>query len=210
MTDFDKRRRQYFPLAVTFAHGNTGVRLKKRFGRDGLLVWVCYLTACKTNWIQGQFSYTSEPDGWTKLGLYGYEPEFSLSTFFTFTGHLKQTRRTRSGDLVDVICTQWEAWNKEFKRDRDASEKSRKRGGNTATMFRLPDEVAAILRATEVDVEVDVDANAATKALWESIWKCAVSEAPTMDAAKLAAKLHADYGIDEVTAMRVAGEAKAA
>src|SRR6266542_6754416 len=69
------------PIASTFAFGNTGTKLKVKFGRDGLLVWVCFLAACKKNWIQGQFEYTSEPDGWNRLGLYGYQPDFTLKEF---------------------------------------------------------------------------------------------------------------------------------
>lgn len=208
IADFDKRRRQYFPLSVMVAHSSTGVRLKEKFNRDGLLVWILYLTACKTNWIQGQMTYTSEPDGWSKLGLYGYEPDFSLESFFAYTGQLKQTKRTRSGHVIDVICTRWEEWNKEFKRDRDAAEKSSKRATNTKTKQRLPDDIAEILGATEVEVEVDVDSEAARYALWESIWKNARTEAVTLAVPALAASLRETYELDDITASKLAKAAK--
>jgi hypothetical protein len=118
------------PLAVTFAHGKTGTRLLERFGRDGLLVWVCYLGACKRNWIQGRLTYTCEPDGWMKLGLLGYEPGFTLAEFFAFTGRLKQTRRSdsrRGGSVVEVFCTNWQAWNLDASRESDAERKARER-----------------------------------------------------------------------------------
>lgn len=158
MVEFDKRRRQYFPLSVYWASGATAKNLKTRFGRDGILVWVCYLTACKTNWIQGQMTYTSEPDGWSKLTLYGYEPDFSLAEFFAYTGRLHLTRIRRSGDVVDVLCRGWDEWNKEFKRERDAKEKSSKRAENTS-------DNATTLGATEVDVEVEFDEEVDARAL---------------------------------------------
>lgn len=140
----DKRRRQYVPIAVTMPHGNTGKRLKESFGRDGVLVWMLYLVACKTNWIQGQFTYTSEPDGWSKLGIYGDQPAFTLDEFFARTGRLHLTKKRRSGDVTDVVCRGWNEWNTEWKRESDANEKSRKRAQNTAT-----------LGATEVEVDSD-------------------------------------------------------
>lgn len=152
----DKRRRQYVPLAVTMPFSKTGTKLKARFGRDGLLIWTLYLIACKTNWIQGQLTYTSEVDGWQKLGLYPYQPDdVTLEAFFTYTGQLKQTRRRRSGDVTDVVCTHWEDWNDEFKRERQSSEKSRKRGGNTETLQGQNGDDAETLGATEVEVELE-------------------------------------------------------
>ena len=146
----DRRRRQYFPLSVYFAQGKTGVRLLERFGRDGLLVWVLYLTACKTNWVQGQLTYASEADGWMKLQLTGHEPDFTLDEFFGFTGQLKQTRTTRSGHVKDVVCTQWIRWNYDVKTQLEAERKSRKRAGNT------PDNTPDI-PAPEVEVEVELE-----------------------------------------------------
>lgn len=152
----DRRRRQYVPLAVTFAHSDTGVKLKRKFGRDGLLVWVCYLVACKTNWTQGSLTYTSEADGWTKLGLYGVEPpDVTLEAFFTYTGQLKLTRKRRSGDVCDVICTKWEDWNKDFKRDTDAAAKASVRAKNGEQIQRQNGDKAATMRTTEVEVEVE-------------------------------------------------------
>lgn len=142
----DKRRRQYVPLAVTLPFSNSGVKLKERFGRDGLLVWMLYLIACKTNWVQGQFTYTSETDGWQRLGLVTDRPKFTLDEFFAATGRLHMTRKRASGDVVDVFCRGWNEWNTEFKRERQSEEKTRKRHGNTET-----------LGATEVEVEVEYE-----------------------------------------------------
>lgn len=152
----DKRRRQYVPLSVYFAQGKTGTRLLERFGRDGLLVWVLYLTACKANWVQGQLTYVSEAEGWMKLGLVGYEPAFTLEEFFRFTGTLKQTRTTRSGHVKDVVCTQWIQWNYDVKTQLEAERKARKRAENAAD--ETPDK-----EALEVEVDVDVDDEVETR-----------------------------------------------
>lgn len=145
------------PISVSVAHSKTGKQLKQKFGRDGVLVWVLYLLACKSGWIQGQFSYTSESDGWGRLGLLGDEPSFTLEDFFKTTGSLKQTSRRRSGDLTDVISSNWEMWNDDVKRQQDAEKKSRKRGTNTATLNGTNGDGVATLRGTEVEVEVEYE-----------------------------------------------------
>jgi hypothetical protein len=128
----DRRRSLYVPISVMIAHGKTGRGLLARFGRDGLLVWMLYLAACKVNYpTQGRFTYTSEPDGWAKLGLEGYVPEFTLEQFFKATGQLKQTSKRRSGDVSDIVCTNWGAWNDAWRREREAEQKASKRTGNT-------------------------------------------------------------------------------
>lgn len=170
----DKRRRQWQPIAVSVPYGKTGKALKARFGRDGLLVWILYLLACKTNWIQGQFSYSSEVDGWTKLGLYGMEPDFTLESFFKVTGQLKQTSRRRSGDLSDIVCTNWEAWAQEIKRERDAERNSRKPPPNTADIGRENGGDTAEIRATDVDVDLDVELTPPTPPFENGSNQCSV------------------------------------
>lgn len=140
----DRRRRQWVPLHVNVAHGRTGTRLKEEFGRDGLLVWMLYLAACKANPIQGEFSYTSEADGWTKLGIYDDEdhPDFTLDAFFTATGRMKKTSRRRVGRIVNVVCTPWADWSDTLRRDADASKKARKRAQNTGDIQTTLDRLS--------------------------------------------------------------------
>jgi hypothetical protein len=153
----DRRRRQWVPLKSTFAHGKTGTNLKRKFGRDGLTVWVCYLAACKANWLQGQLDWTSEADGWTKLGLYGYEPEFTLASFFRYTGQLHLTSQRRSGDLTTTVCRRWSDWNTEVERDRDAEQKRRKRATNTPTSSRRNADDPPTLEGTDSDQDHERD-----------------------------------------------------
>ena len=107
----DHRRRHWQPIDVHVAHGRTGKKLLAKFGRDGLLVWNLYLLACKRNVNEGEFTYHSEQAGWADLGLpYPHTPAFTLDEFFSFTGQLKKTRKTRSGDVVKTLCTSWGDW----------------------------------------------------------------------------------------------------
>lgn len=156
----DRRRRQWVPLGVNVAHGRTGPRLIEKFGRDGLLVWILYLAACKANPIQGQFSYTSEADGWTKLGLYGEEPDFTLAEFFALTGRLKKTRQTRAGRITHVINTRWGQWNDVVQRDLDSARSARKRAQNTRTKDGLNEdrEESENERESESDQQQDLPA----------------------------------------------------
>ena len=132
----DRRRRQWVPLSVYFASSKTGTKLRAAYGRDGLLVWVLYLSACKRGWTQGTFTYASEADGLDKLGLTGEELNFTLEDFFKTTGTLKQTSRRRLGDLTDVTCSHWEEWNKDVEREKDAERKSWKRADKTPDKAR--------------------------------------------------------------------------
>jgi hypothetical protein len=149
----DQRRRQYVPLTSQAGHDRFSSRIKAKFERDGLLVWMLYLAACKRGTTQGEFVYVSESDGWEKLGLLGDEPEFSLRTFFTYTGQLHSTARRASGEVTTIVCRHWDEWNTEFRRQQDASQKAWKRAENTATTQRQSGDEAPTLRRTEGEYE---------------------------------------------------------
>lgn len=129
----DRRRRRWFSLSALYPHGETARRIQAEFGRDGLLVWILFLAACKRSPIQGSFSYTSEEGAWAELGLLdpADRPGFSLDEFWTFTGRLKQTRRTRSGHVSHVSATHWKEWQDASARRIEAERKSRKRAEKT-------------------------------------------------------------------------------
>lgn len=148
----DGRRRQWQPIATDLPNNNTGAGLKRKFGRDGLLVWVCFLLACKRSFNQGEFEYHTEDDGYRNLGLgYPHVPTFSLDEFFTYTGRMKMTSRRRSGEVVKVSCTRFEEWSKAGGRAVEADKKSRKRAQNTRTLQgRYADD-------TRTDLDLDSD-----------------------------------------------------
>lgn len=129
----DRRARQFVPLYVHFSESKLGVALKKEFGAEGLAVWICLLAAAKRNLPQGSFRYSSESDAWAQLGLLDAPPNFTFEAFLKVTGRMKQTSRTSSGHLSNVVCTQWQHWNDEFDRQKDRERKSRKRAENTRT-----------------------------------------------------------------------------
>lgn len=170
----DRRRRQWVPVAVDFHRGRTGSRLHDRFGHDGLLVWVCYLLACKTNWVQGELDYYDEADGWARLGLNPAEFSFTLEEFFAYTGDLHLTARRRRGDVITTSCRPWNEWNTSVKRAQNAEWAARQRGSDEdETTTELPaqehnlrpttpplyDDDTATIRSTENEgyVENDVE-----------------------------------------------------
>lgn len=122
----DGRRRRYVPLDVNVAFGRTGGKLLTKFGNEGLFTWMLLLAAAKKETPQGTFTYTSDPEAWTKLG--GIPTAFTLDEFFVFTGQLKKTRRTRTGRVQHVSIRGWEQWNKAWEtqvaRERSASKRA--------------------------------------------------------------------------------------
>jgi rubredoxin len=151
----DKRRRQWFPFSAYFAVGEWAAKVKRRFGRDGLLVWACYLAACKRNHPQGQFTYAFEDAGWRLLGLGEDRPDFTLEEFFRFTGQHKKTSKRRSGDVLDIICRDWADWNKDAKRDLDALRNSSKRAEKPGDIPDTIERQSSDIATTENDVDVE-------------------------------------------------------
>lgn len=148
----DKRRRQYVPLFSGFAVEGTGPKLLHKFGKDGLLTWVCVLAAAKRARDQGTFDYVSEDGGWQELGLtFPNTPVFTLDEFFTFTGHLKKTRKTLRGQLKHIEITGWEEWNDIPRRESEAARKASKRAQNTA------DKEAPLRRDYSADAPHEVE-----------------------------------------------------
>jgi len=160
VADHLARPELYVPLSVRFITGGTGTKLLEQFGRDGPLVWAAFLAACKLNRPAGEIVYASDSEGWALLGLAGYEPEFTLDAFFTFTGRIKKTRRTRSGRVSYVVCTAWERWTKAEKREKERRRKSSIRAQSERDMKRTDDGTAEGQKAdleVELEVEEEVD-----------------------------------------------------
>jgi hypothetical protein len=134
----DGRRAQYVPVDTGIAFGKTATRLKKKFGRDGLLTWVLFLAACKRSREQGTFTYTSESEGWQLIGLdYPDTPTFSLDQFFAFTGRGGGTRLVRSGAVRRVSVVKWKTWNDEWKKQQGAERMSFRRQGEVVARSSL-------------------------------------------------------------------------
>ena len=157
-------RQRYVPLGLHFAHGNTGTTLMAKLGAKGLLVWVCLIAAAKRGGVQGQYIHVSDQETWTNFGLQADPPEFTFESFLTVTGRLKQTSRTRHGRLLYVTLTRWPEWNKEWKRDQDATQKASKRDeSNTdipATDERHNGDGKALARA---DCDCDCEGETTTE-----------------------------------------------
>jgi hypothetical protein len=143
MTETLRRPSLFVPLSVRFLTGATGTKLLEKFGRDGPLVWAAFLAACKENRPQGELTWASEPEVWNRLGLSGYEPDFTFDEFIAYTGRLKLTRRrdvrkTRAGRVQHVRITVWERWTQSAQRENERERKARKRAESTADIPRTP------------------------------------------------------------------------
>lgn len=133
----DRRRRQYVPISSRIAFTRTGTALLDRWDMEGLCAWMLFLAACKRELVQGELVYTSDEEAWTKIGA---EPKaFTLDEFFSFTGRLKQTRRTRHGRITYAICTRWKEWNNTVTTELKREQKSRSRGENAGD---IPDTLS--------------------------------------------------------------------
>lgn len=151
-----KRPEPFVPLSIRFATGKTGSRILESFGVEGLGVWGCFLAACKASRPQGEISFASEPEGWALLGLTGFEPQFTLEAFFTFTGRMKQTRRTRSGRVSYVVCTSWGDWNDAAKREAAKRRKSRSRPPSRRDIKRTSG-VTESEPKRDLDIEIELE-----------------------------------------------------
>lgn len=147
----DRRRRQWVPLSAYYPHSHTPRLLKERFGRDGLLVWVLYLAACKRNTPQGELTFVTEPHGWALLGLDPDDlPAFTLAEFFRYTGDLHLTRKRASGDVVTITARTWDEWQTEPSREFAAARMSRKRAKDARNNGRHDS-------GTDLDLDLDKD-----------------------------------------------------
>lgn len=144
-----KKKDRYVPIDVNVAFKRFGTKLQAKWGMEGLCAWMLLLAAAKREPAQGVFTYTSEPEAWTKLGATA--TGFGFNEFITFCGRNKQTRRTVSGRVNYIEITGWKQWNDSFKRQADAQRKSSKRAHSTRTQNGHVTDIFA----TEVDNEVE-------------------------------------------------------
>lgn len=148
-------RQRYVPLGLHFAHGKTGATILAKHGNVGLLVWVCLIAAAKRSTVQGQYIHVSDAETWTNFGLSADPPNFTFESFLTTTGRIKQTSRTRHGQLLYVTLTRWRDWNDEWRRESEATQKARKRAEtNPDTMPTEPGHDADTL-PTECEYECE-------------------------------------------------------
>jgi hypothetical protein len=148
----DQRRRQYVPLSTTFAHRGTGTRLLDKFGKDGLLVWVCLIAAAKRSPEQGTVELP-EGNEWHVLGLQNDPPDFPLTDLLNELGKMKQTSRRAVGRTLYVTLTHFEEWNKKPRNDAEAKRSRRKRATNTADDTRQKRGRSVSDARREVEVE---------------------------------------------------------
>lgn len=171
------QRKRYVPLGLHFAHGDTGTAIMDKLGCKGLLVWVCLMAAAKRSTVQGQYIHLSDQETWANFGLLADPPAFTFDEFLTLTGRMKQTRKTRSGRLTYVTLTHWADWNKAWKQDADAEQKSSKRGQSAPDMGATDERQPGDIHSTECEGECESEVEEITAAPSEPPQdKSAVSE----------------------------------
>lgn len=122
---------RYARIDVDFFHKNTARKLQTELGLAGPLVFLSLILRAKDGIEPGVFVYRSEAVGWEKLG---FDPEampFTLDTFFTTTGRLRQTSRKRLGDIWNVKLSHYGEWQQESRKYEAAVKKSRTRHKST-------------------------------------------------------------------------------
>ena len=146
---------RFFHVDVQFGHKRTCERLLDRFGHAGPLVFLLVLAEAKKSNPAGTFTYESEEGAWRTLGLMSHRPDFTIDEFFTVLGQYKQTRKTRSGRITNVILTQWGRWQKDWERERVRKTMRRKRAvsdrNNGVTMPSQRSNTCG----TETEIEIE-------------------------------------------------------
>jgi len=156
----DGRRRRWIPLSVEFPFDKTGTRLQEEFGPAGVAVWVALLTACKRAHVQGQFSYTTEAEAWSNLGITG--AEFTFDQFLKVTGQLKKTRKRRRGRITDVQITAWEDWNNTKNSEVTRAQNARSRRDNTSDLPMTESD-------SESEIEIEIDESHPFFHIWRRV-----------------------------------------
>jgi hypothetical protein len=125
--------------------GNTfTAQLLERFGWAGVGVWIAFLCACKRSPTQGQIHYFGEAEALMLLDVVGLPlvdnsgEKWTLDDFWTFTGRMKQTRRTSRGRVRYVKSTHWERWQKSVAKQSERERKAYWRAEKRPEPVRTP------------------------------------------------------------------------
>ena len=144
----DRRRSQWIAWDAHFLNDALGMELYDRFGSAGVALFVAFLSACKRNHVQGQITFASDPDLLAALGLPGMVlvneagDGWDADSFWRWLGERHVTRRSKRGRLHLVQSTQWDKWQEDFGRQRDADRKRRERANDPSTTDGRTDDDA--------------------------------------------------------------------
>lgn len=134
-----KQGEQWVAMDARFFHKPFPIALKQRFGACGLVLFHALIYACKLSRPAGRFTYSSDFEALSQLGLDDVNlvdsegKAWTLDDFWEFTGRHKQTRRTRRGHVIYVKLTHWERWQNDKKTflERERKRRSRAKKGHT-------------------------------------------------------------------------------
>lgn len=170
----DGRRTRWVAHDVYFLDDPLGTDIFDRFGAAGVALWHGFIAACKKNHVEGQVSFSTEPEALAVFGLPGMplvDPDgepFSLEAFFKLLGDHKVTRRSRRGRRVQVVCTRWTRWQQAARRHRKAERQSgdrddtdeqnrRSEAGNTGTVEAQSGHDVGRKQAQMTDTDTDIN-----------------------------------------------------
>ncbi|MCA1572466.1 MAG: hypothetical protein LC798_19635 [Chloroflexi bacterium] len=114
-----KPGRRWIVLDAYYLGSPLAITLRRQFGAMGPLMFIAFLCACKRARPPGTFTYMTEPEALDNLGVderWMVDNEgkpWTLDDFWTATGRMKHTKRTRRGHVMHVVCTHWERWQED-------------------------------------------------------------------------------------------------
>lgn len=156
--------RQWLAFDAYFFGKPFPIELQERFGPTGVVLFVAFLCACKRSQPQGQISYMSDTEALHQMGLDdcllvdSHGEKWSLDEFWTFTGRMKQTKKTARGRVRNVISTHWERWQDVARRDMAAERQRRSRAKNGRDTGRDEEcDSERDDRVTDIDLDLDSD-----------------------------------------------------
>lgn len=156
--------RQWLAFDAYFFGKPFPIELQERFGPTGVVLFIGFLCACKRSHPQGQISYMSDTEALHQMGLDDCllidndGEKWSLDAFWTFTGRMKQTKKTTRGRVRNVKSTHWERWQDVARRDMAAERQRRSRAKNGCDTGR-DDERDIERDATVTDIDLDLDSD---------------------------------------------------
>lgn len=149
-----KRRRRFYRVDVEFFHKHTCDRLLTSLGPWGALAFLSLIAAAKRSSIPGHVVIASEGEFWQQLGLYGHDLPFTMDQLLRRLGELKQTKKTRFGQLTDIKLTRFSEWQQEWRREDDAARQNARR--NQQTTRDNSRDTSRTQNVTDLDLDFDL------------------------------------------------------
>lgn len=133
----DGRRSRWIASDVDLLASSMGEGLLDQFGAAGVGVWHAFTLACKRGLVPGQIRVRDDADALAQLGMAGCRlhdndgNEWQLEALWTYLGHMKHVRRTRSARGTKIEWTRFADLEHDVKRQKEREKKARSRAMNS-------------------------------------------------------------------------------